>query len=161
MPALDETALRDALARLPAGVVVVSARDERGFRGLTASTFVSASLDPPLVLVCLDRFAATRDAVAAGGAFNASLLAREHEFLADRFAGRAPMVDPLWRQVPHRVADNGLPVVTGCAAWFCCRLQAIHRAGDHDIAVGLVTEAGVGEAEPLVYWQRSFWKLTQ
>jgi flavin reductase (DIM6/NTAB) family NADH-FMN oxidoreductase RutF len=141
-------------------VVVICARDERGFRGLTASSFTSVSLEPPLVLVCLDRFAATRDVVASGGRFNISLLAREQEFVADRFAGRAPQVDPLWREVPHRLASNGLPVVTGCAAWFCCELRSLHEAGDHDIAVGLVTDAGRGDADPLVHWERSFWSLT-
>jgi flavin reductase (DIM6/NTAB) family NADH-FMN oxidoreductase RutF len=156
---LDESALRDALATVPAGVVVVSAADERGFRGLTASSFTSVSLQPPLVLVCLDRFAATRDAVAAGRRFNVSLLAPEQEFLADRFAGRAPAVDPAWREVPHELTANGLPVIAGCAAWFACELHQLHEAGDHEIAVGLVAEAWAGGGEPLVHWRRAFWRL--
>jgi flavin reductase (DIM6/NTAB) family NADH-FMN oxidoreductase RutF len=157
---MEESALRNVLARVPGGVVVVSTRDERGFRGLTASSFTTVSLRPPLVLVCLDRFAATREAVAESRRFNVSLLAREQEFLADRFAGRAPAVDAGWREVPHRLAGNGLPIVERCAAWFCCELDVLHEAGDHDIAVGLVTEAGRGEAEPLVFWERSFWRLS-
>jgi len=141
--------------------VVVSARDGRGFRGLTATSFTSVSLEPPLVLVCLNRWSATREAVAASKTFNASLLARAQEFLADRFAGRAPPVDPGWREVPHRLGDNGLPVVAGCAAWFECGLEALYEAGDHDIAVGRVTAAGSESGDPLVHWQRSFWSLRQ
>ena len=157
---LDADRLRDVLAQVPGGVVVVSTRDAQGYRGLTASSFAAASLDPPLVLVCLDRFSATLGAVAAAGAFNVSLLARRQEFLADRFSGRAPAADPAWREVPHRAGANGLPVVEGCSAWFECELNARHEAGDHEVLLGLVRAAGRGQAEPLVHFQRGFWTLS-
>ncbi len=147
------------MAAVPAGVVVISTRDGAGFRGLTASSFTSAALEPPLVLVCLDRFAQTRDAVAAARLFNVSVLDRGQEFLAERFAGRAPQVDPGWRDVPHFLGSNGLPVVRGSIAWFECDLRDLHPAGDHDIAVGLVTFAGRAAGEPLVAWDRAFWRL--
>lgn len=150
---------RDAMAGLPAGLVVVSTRDHAGFRGLTASSFTSASLDPPLVLVCLDSLARTRDAVVAAGAFNVSVLERRQEFLAERFAGRAPLVGPTWREVPHVLGANGLPIVDGCVAWFECTLRELHPAGDHEVAVGEVTAAGRGGGEPLVLWDRAFWGL--
>jgi len=150
---------KDAMAGLPAGVVVVSTQDRAGFRGLTASSFTSVSIEPPLVLVCLDRFAQTRDAVAASGFFNVSVLERGQEFIAERFAGRAPMVDPAWRQVPHVVGANGLPVVRGCVAWFECELREMYEAGDHDIAISEVRRAGRNAGEPLVSWDRAFWRL--
>lgn len=147
------------MAALPAGVVIVSTRDRAGFRGLTASSFTSVSLAPPLVLVCLDHFAQTRDAIAASGLFNVSILERGQEFLADRFAGRAPVVDPAWREVPHLLGANGLPVVRGCVAWFECELLDVHSAGDHDIFVGRVMQASRDSGEPLVSWDRAFWRL--
>jgi flavin reductase (DIM6/NTAB) family NADH-FMN oxidoreductase RutF len=147
------------MAAVAAGVVVVSARDAGGFRGLTATSFTSASLEPPLVLVCLDRLSRTREAVATGGAFNVSVLERRQEFVAERFAGRAPLVDPAWRAVPHELGSNGLPIVAGCVAWFECRLRALHPAGDHDLALGEVTVAGRRGGDPLVLWDRSFWSL--
>ncbi len=147
------------MAAVAAGVVVVSARDADGFRGLTATSFTSASLEPPLVLVCLDRLSRTRDAVAAGGAFNVSVLERRQEFVAERFAGRAPLVDPAWRAVPHELGTNGLPVVAGCVAWFECRLRALHPTGDHDLVIGEVTGAGRRGGDPLVLWDRAFWGL--
>jgi flavin reductase (DIM6/NTAB) family NADH-FMN oxidoreductase RutF len=150
---------KDAMAALAAGVVVVSTRNRAGFRGLTASSFTSVSLAPPLVLVCLDHFAQTRDAVAASGLFNVSLLERGQEFVADRFAGRAPVVDPAWREVPHVLGANGLPLVRGCIAWFECELLDLHPAGDHDIIVGQVMQAGRDAGEPLVSWDRAFWRL--
>ncbi|HEY7202325.1 MAG TPA: flavin reductase family protein [Candidatus Dormibacteraeota bacterium] len=150
---------KDAMAALPAGVVVVSAGDARGFRGLTASSFTSASLEPPLVLVCLDRFAGTRDVVAATGIFSVSVLERGQEFIAERFAGRAPQVGPAWREVPHDLGENGLPVVRGCVAWFECAVRERHEAGDHEVVIGAVTAAGRGPGEPLVIWDRAYWRL--
>jgi flavin reductase (DIM6/NTAB) family NADH-FMN oxidoreductase RutF len=151
--------LKEAMASVAAGLVVVSARDRAGFRGLTASTFTAVSLEPPLVLVCLDAFAQTRDAVAASGRFAASVLERSQEFVAERFAGRAPLVDPAWLQVPHEVTASGLPIVRGCVAWFDCELRDLHPAGDHDIAIGAVIACGRGPGEPLVFWDRAFWRL--
>jgi flavin reductase (DIM6/NTAB) family NADH-FMN oxidoreductase RutF len=147
------------MARVPAGVVVVSARDEIGFRGLTASSLVSISADPPMVLVGLEREAATRIAVIEGNAFNVSVLTRSQEFIADRFAGRAPVIDLRWEQVPHRLGSNGIPLVDGCAAWLECRLVQVHAAGDHDVCVGEVEAAVAGAGDPLVLWDRSFWTL--
>jgi len=152
-------AFKEAMAALPAGVVVVSAGDADGVRGLTASTFTSVSLEPPLVLVCLDRLTRTRDAIAASGLYNISVLERSQEFVAERFAGRAPLVGPAWRDVPHDLGASGLPVVRGCVAWFECVLRDLYPAGDHEIAVGEVTAAGRGPGEPLVLWDRAFWRL--
>jgi flavin reductase (DIM6/NTAB) family NADH-FMN oxidoreductase RutF len=147
------------MARVPAGVVVISARDADGYRGLTASSLVSISVDPPMVLVGLEREAATRAAVAATGTFNVSVLTRSQEFIADRFAGRAPAIDQSWRDVPHHLGVNGLPLIEGCAAWLECRLIEIRPAGDHDICVGEVTAASAGAGDPLILWDRAFWTL--
>jgi flavin reductase (DIM6/NTAB) family NADH-FMN oxidoreductase RutF len=156
---LDADGLRQVLAQVPAGVVVVATRDAAGFRGLTASSFAPVSLVPPLVLVCLDRFSSTLEALAGTGVFNISLLSRRQEFLADRFSGRAPAVDPAWREVAHRLGGNGLPLIEGCSAWFECEVENRHLAGDHEIVVGLLHKAELGMTEPLVHWQRAFWGL--
>jgi flavin-dependent trigonelline monooxygenase, reductase component len=150
---------REAMAAVPAAVAVVSVRDRGGFRGLTASSFTSASLAPPLLLVCLDSLSQTRDAVEREGAFNLSVLRRGQEFLADRFAARAPLVDLAWREVPHLLTGGGVPVVRDCVAWFECRLEELHPAGDHVIALGRVLSSGLGGGEPLVLWDRGFWSL--
>jgi len=147
------------MARLPAGVVVVSARAGNEFRGLTASSLVSISLEPPMVLVGLEQESNTRAAVLQTKAFNVSLLTRSQEFIADRFAGRAPAVDPSWRNIPHRLGANGIPLIDGCAAWLECRLVQSHAAGDHEICVGEVEAAAIGAGDPLILWDRKFWTL--
>jgi flavin reductase (DIM6/NTAB) family NADH-FMN oxidoreductase RutF len=140
-------------------VVVISARDGDGYRGLTASSLVSISIEPPTVLVALDREAATRNAVVQGKAFNVSVLTRSQEFIADRLAGRAPTIDATWLQIPHRLGSNGIPLIDGCAAWLECRLTQVHAAGDHDICVGEVVAATIGAGDPLILWDRTFWTL--
>jgi flavin reductase (DIM6/NTAB) family NADH-FMN oxidoreductase RutF len=152
-------AFRDAMARLPAGVVLISTRAADGYKGMTASSFVSISLEPPMVLVAMDKDSATRVAVLDTRAFNISVLARHQEFVADQFAGRAPAVDPRWRTLPHRLGKNGIPLLDGAAAWLECRLAQVHTAGDHDICVGEVEEAELGAGEPLILWDRRFWSL--
>ena len=147
------------MARLPSGVVVISARLGDGYRGLTASSLVSISNEPPMVMVGLEHEAATRTAVIESRAFNVSVLSRAQEFIAERFAGRAPAVDVAWQEVPHRLGANGIPLIVGCAAWLECRLVEVHQAGDHDICVGEVEAGVLGAGDPLIVWDRSFWTL--
>jgi flavin reductase (DIM6/NTAB) family NADH-FMN oxidoreductase RutF len=158
---VDEATLRDAFARLPGAVVVVAGRDQAGFRGATATSFIAVSIEPPLVLVSLDRLSATRDAVESSGSFSVSLLARGQQFLADRFSGQAPAVDPAWREVPHRVAATGLPLIEGAVGWFECRLESHRAAGDHELLLGAVTAVGRGGGEPLLHWERGYWTLAR
>ena len=151
---------RDAMARLASGVVVVSASAAGArYRGLTASTLVSVSVEPPLVLVALEHEAATRAAVVEDRRFNVSVLTRAQEFLAERFAGRAPAVDGAWKDVPHHLGSNGIPLIDGCAAWLECDLVDFHAAGDHDICIGAVRVALTGAGDPLILWDRAFWSL--
>ena len=156
---MAEQAFLDAMARLPAGVVLISARLGDEFRGLTASSLVSVSVEPPLVAVALEHASATRSAILETKAFNVSVLTRRQEFIADRFAGRAPAIDPQWRTLPHRLGTNGIPLLDGCAAWLECRLVQSHTAGDHDVCLGEVLAAEVGSGDPLILWDRSFWTL--
>ena len=150
---------RDAMAKLAAGVVVVSARTAEGFRGLTASTLISVSVEPPLVLVGLEHESLTRAAVVETRQFNVSVLTRAQEFLAERFAGRAPAVDPIWKEVPHHLGTNDIPLINECAAWLECEVTQVHSAGDHDVCIGEVRLARVGKGNPLLLWDRTFWTL--
>jgi flavin reductase (DIM6/NTAB) family NADH-FMN oxidoreductase RutF len=155
-----QEAFKDAMAAVPTGVAVVSVRATGGFRGLTATSFTSVSAEPPLLVVSLDVLTQTRDAVVQHGEFNLSVLERNQEFLAERFAGRAPLIDPAWGEVPHTLGGNGLPVIGGCVAWFECRVRDVHAGGDHEIVVADVLACGRLRGEPLVLWDRAFWRLT-
>lgn len=158
IPAMAQD-FRDAMARLAAGVVVVSTHTAEGFKGLTATSLISVSLEPPLVLVALERQSATRAAIVEKRRFSVSVLTRAQEFIAERFAGRAPAVDPRWPDIPHRLTDKGLPLIEGCAAWLECWVDEVHDAGDHEVLIATVESASLGTGDPLILWDRSFWSL--
>jgi flavin reductase (DIM6/NTAB) family NADH-FMN oxidoreductase RutF len=147
------------MAAVPAAVAVVSTGRAGRFQALAATSFTSASLQPPLLAVCLDSLTQTRQAVVENAVFNLSVMERRQEFLAERFAGRAPLVDPAWGDIPHRLGGNGLPILEGCVAWFECELRDVFPAGDHDLVLGEVMAAGREAGEPLLLWDRAFWSL--
>ena len=136
--------LRAVRRRWASGIAVVTTVAGDGFRGATVSAFTPVSLEPPLVLVCLERTGRMADLLPASGVFAVSLLDRAQEFLAERFAGRAPLPDARLSGIPHAVAGNGCPVLTGALAWVACRVAAVHEGGDHLMIVGEVEESFVG-----------------
>ncbi|MGY4643503.1 flavin reductase family protein [Cellulomonas sp. URHB0016] len=130
---------RAAVGRLPAGVAVVTLRWRGTVHATTVSSLTSVSLEPPLVLFCVHADARLRDALDDVDTWAVSVLADDQAPTADWLAsyGR-PTIDQLAR-VPHRTAPvSGGAWIDGAAAWFDCRTQAVHRAGDHDVVVGLV-----------------------
>lgn len=156
--AATESSVRAARRRWVSGVVVVTTTVPEGFRGATVSAFAPLSLEPPLVLICLDRSGRMADAVPEAGYFAVSLLDRSQEAIADRFAGRGPLPDAKLTGVPYALAPTGCPVVTGALAWFDCRVESTYDAGDHRIVIGAVTTVGGGDDtdDPLVSYEGSY-----
>src|SRR5215203_3502709 len=124
---LTDLDLREIRRRWASGVVVVTTVDGNGgFRGATVSAFAAVSLEPPLVLVCLDRSGRMSEMVPEAGIFAVSILESNQEFLAERFAGRAPLPDKVFTGVLHSSAGNGCPILDGAHAWYACRVVATH-----------------------------------
>jgi flavin reductase (DIM6/NTAB) family NADH-FMN oxidoreductase RutF len=148
-------AMRAARRRWASGVAVLLTRDGDGHRGATVNAFAVASLDPPLVLACLDREGRMSNLVAETGAFAVSVLDRRQEILADRFAGRAPLADPRLSGIRHRLAPSGNAVLDGALAWFDCRVRDLHDGGDHLLVVAAVESVGLGvdSDDPLLYYE--------
>lgn len=149
------------LRRLHAtAVTVVTFADDRGFRGVTVTAFAIVSLDPPRVLVCLDRLSDALAAVQTRGQFAVNVLSDRQEFLADRFAGRAPLVNARFDGAPHRLTLLGDPILTECLEWYDCRVDQIIPSGDHSIVVGAVLEANLGSGSlPLMYFDGRYREL--
>jgi len=152
---LDALAFRKVMRAFPTGVTVVTAVGEEGRPvGLTVSSFTSVSLDPPLVLVCLDRASASHDQVIARRTFVVNVLAADQGALAVRFAadpsgGRFDGVD--WRPGP-----GGAPILSGVAAWLACALEDVHDGGDHSILVARVDDAASRPGESLSFYLGSY-----
>jgi flavin reductase (DIM6/NTAB) family NADH-FMN oxidoreductase RutF len=152
--------VREVLAHRAAGVAVVTTRDGDELHGLTVSAWCSASLDPPLVLACVEAVTASHAAIVGSGAFGLTILAREQEALADRFAGRAIPVGPDFAGVPFVQAVTGAPLLLGGIGWLDCRVVASHPAGTHTVFVGeVVAAASAADADalaPLIYLRRRY-----
>ncbi|MHB1191411.1 MAG: flavin reductase family protein [Longimicrobiales bacterium] len=143
------------MGRFPTGVTVVTARDGEGAPvGLTVNAFASVSLDPPLVLVCIDHASHSHDRLLSAGAFAVNVLSAAQDALARRFASdpsEGRFDGAAWGGGP-----GGAPVLEGVSAWLACTVEAAHEAGDHTIVVGRVHEAGVGTEEALAYYRGAF-----
>ena len=157
---LEPDEFRDVMARFPSGVTVVTTAGSDGYHGVTVSAFCSLSLDPPLVLVCIDQAIQSHDLITNAPAFVVNLLAREQTFVAEQFAGRTPLADPTFKRVPHRLGQLGAPVLDGSLGFVECEHWAAYDGGDHTIVVGLARALGLGPAsDPLVYFERQFTDL--
>ena len=148
--------LRALLRRFPSGVAVLTV-DAAGQRlGLTVSSLVSLSLQPPLVGVAIDRQAAMHELLREAGSFALSLLAGDQEALAQHFARGVPPI-AMWRGVPIRAGDLGAPLLEGALGWIECRLAHECPAGDHTLFVGEVVSCQSGpSASALVRVQAAY-----
>lgn len=146
------------LRRLDASAVtVLTTRDAAGYHGITVSAFCIISLAPGRLLACLTTGGDALAAVAATGQFAVSVLSDGQEFLADRFAGRAPLVNPRFAGVKHRLTRLGNPVLEDSLAWFDCGVDSVVDQGDHAVVFGSVREAGYGTGlAPLLYFDGKY-----
>jgi flavin reductase (DIM6/NTAB) family NADH-FMN oxidoreductase RutF len=151
---IDAKHFRNVLSRFASGVTVVTSRDASGIDyGMTVSAFSSLSLDPPLVLVCIDQSATWHAVLPEATHFNVHILGAEQEPISRRFASdRADrFVD-----VSHTRGAHGLVQLTGVLALLECRITARHAGGDHTIVVGEVERAQTDDGDPLVYFRGAY-----
>lgn len=152
-PDLDPTRFRAVLGRFAAGVAVMTSVADGQPHGMTASSVTSVSLDPPLVLVCVDRGTVMAETVTAGGAFALSFLGADQAAVSDAFADPSrPAGEDQFAGVDTHTAVTGVPVLAGAIGWVDTRVWAVHDGGDHVIVVGRVLALDLGEEQgPLVH----------
>lgn len=160
---MDSLEYRAIVGHFPTGVVVVTSADvESGaMHGVTINAFTSLSLDPLLALVCISRDTQSHDFLTTRPTFAINILARRQIALAERFAGRAPLVSAEFAGVPHTIGALGAPKLDGCVAWLECSRIATHPGGDHTILIGEVVGAQLGDDDdPLVFFTGDYTSLT-
>lgn len=151
---IEKAEFRRALGHFAASVTVVTSKladDELG--GLTVTAFSSLSLDPPLVLVCIDKRARIHDRLKKGGNFAVNFLAEDQEVVSRRFASSEP--DP-FRETGYSLGATGAPVLHGAIAAVECRIVNLLPGGDHTIVVGEVEATEVREGKPLMYFRGGY-----
>jgi flavin reductase (DIM6/NTAB) family NADH-FMN oxidoreductase RutF len=141
--------LRATMSRFPTAVTVVSAIGPAGPAGATANAVASLSLEPPMMLACLDLGSRTLVAVEHARAFGINVLAADQAAVAQRFSTKDPH--------PHKWAGiewtewAGAPMIAGALIWLACELRDVHEGGDHVIATGPVVALEATDGEPLVF----------
>jgi flavin reductase (DIM6/NTAB) family NADH-FMN oxidoreductase RutF len=151
MEPISGTRFREALAQFASGVTVIAARTDQGLVGFTATGFTSASLAPPLVLVCVGKSASAHEGVVGAALFGVSVLGDRQAWIAEQFA----------RSGTDRFCDVALrpgrtPLVEGALVQLECRRYGQYEAGDHTILLGEVVAGAVVSGRPLVRFARRF-----
>lgn len=154
MTTFDSSQFKQAMARFATGVTIVTALEEGKPVGFTCQSFVSLSLDPPLVALAPAKTSTSWPRIARAGSFCVNVLSTDQEAVCrgfavsggDKFAG----VD--W----YPARRGGAPVIEGSLAWVDCELELVHDAGDHELVIGRVLDLGVGDGLPLLFYNSGF-----
>ena len=155
--AFDRKELRRVMSHFATGVTVVTTHDGQGrCYGLTANAVCSVSLDPPLILVCVDKSAESYAAFDLSQAFVVNILGEGQEELSRRFAvsGGEKFVG-----LPCRNGGTGAPILEGTLAYVECRVVAAHDAGDHTIYIGEVESAAAADGPPLLFFRGRYHQI--
>lgn len=149
-------AFRDALGRFATGVTVVTTQSPDGPMGITANSFASVSLDPPLVMWCPARSSRRFGAFTTCKSFAIHILGDQQKHIGDAFAREAHAFEGLdWH-----AAEDGTPLLEAPIARFHCAPHAFHEGGDHMIAVGRVLEVAMRPGEPLLFASGAYGRFT-
>lgn len=146
--------LKDAFGRFATGVTVAACvRPGGGFRAITVNSFTSVSLEPPLVLWCIESKATAFADFIAAGHYSISILSAAQQSVSERFASHEPA--PLG-EGEYEVWDSGAPLLAGRLAGFDCEVVDRHRSGDHVILVAQVMKFDSRAGAPLVYFSSAY-----
>ncbi len=152
--------LRKLRGLFASGVTAVTTTLDGKLHGVTVSAFTSVSLDPPLVLISLANEVISREMIAESGIFAVNILSDDQEFLSERFAARAPLVNQEFEGIPYHLAATGAPILEGSLAWYDCHVVASHDGGDHTLFVGQVESIGFdNNRKPLLYFANRYARL--
>lgn len=146
---IDPIALRRAFGTFVTGITVLTTRDADGqCRGMTANSFTSVSLDPPLLLVCVGKSAHSYAVFRSSASFAVNVLHESQTEVSRLFASKSP---DKFDRVSHDKVHTGAPILTDCLTWFDCTVHSCVDAGDHAILIGQVRAFGTTTAPPLAF----------
>jgi flavin reductase (DIM6/NTAB) family NADH-FMN oxidoreductase RutF len=149
MPPPDPASFRTAMGLLPTAVTVVSAAGPNGPAGATANAVCSLSIEPMMMLACLDRDSRTLLAVQAANRFGVGVLGAGQEEIARVFATKSPVAEK-WEGISWRVREE-IPAIDGVLVWVACELRDVFAGGDHAIVIGEVSALQASAGTPLIF----------
>lgn len=150
--AFDPAEQRRIMGAFATGVTVVTTNSEPP-TGLTANAVTSLSLDPPLVLVAVDKKASSHQAFQETGRFAINILTDKQQSVSNRFATPGPKD---FSDLSIRTAETGAPILADSLGWLDCQLHEVLPGGDHDIFVGRIVAGELNTGEPLLYYSGKY-----
>lgn len=157
--AFDSKVQRKIFGRWATGVTVVTTAGKGGMGGLTANSVASLSLDPPLVLVAVDKRAGSHAEIRENGCYAMNILSADHEEVSRRFATSGPKD---FSGLKWKTAVTGAPVLEEALGYVDCRLVEILPGGDHDIFIGeIVAGESRDDGHPLLYYSGKYHRLAE
>lgn len=156
--AIDTQLQRQIMGHFATGVTVVTTRHGDQMFGMTANAVASLSLEPPQLLVAVDRRAQMHEALLAARFFAVNILTEQQEELSRRFAMRGPKE---WADLEFSTAVTGAPIFKGSLAYVDCKLVEVLPGGDHQIFIGEIVGGDVGGGRPLMYYRGQYVKLPE
>jgi 3-hydroxy-9,10-secoandrosta-1,3,5(10)-triene-9,17-dione monooxygenase reductase component len=156
---IEPAIFRHALGHYPTGVCLVTSLSPNGAPiGMVVGSFTSVSLDPPLVAFLPDKRSTTWPLMSARAQFCINIFAADQETLCRQFSAGS---GNKFADIAYAVSPLGLPLVEGALAWIDCSIHAVHEAGDHYIAIGLVASLSVERDErPLVFLRGGYHQIS-
>ena len=161
MPASVADLVAGLRRRWASGIAIVTARDDDGgSRGVTVTSLMVVSQEPPILAIALATSGAFRHLAVVDTVLGISLLESSHEFSAERFAGRAPVPDARFAGIPHRIED-GVPVLDGALGWCVGRIVSSEEVGDHRLVLLEIASGGLGPDtdDPLLSYEGRYRRL--
>ena len=145
--------LRNVLSKFATGVTVVSTIDNDGKPvGMTANSFTSVSLDPPLVLWNIGINQPSYDAFLKAKGYSVNILSKDQKNICDLFSSS---IDDKFNDIDYTLSENGFPIIQESLAWFDCIKWNNYPGGDHQILVGEIKNFYANENDPLIFWNGS------
>ena len=150
MKTQDLKFLRKTLGKYSTGVTVVTSIDNhRNPIGMTVNSFTSVSLQPALVLWCIDKKQPSYNSFMNAEGYAVNILSKDQNDICYKFASQ---LDNKFQNVDWKISENGFPLLKNSLAWFDCKKWNYYSGGDHQILVGEVTSFDSLELKPLTYW---------
>jgi flavin reductase (DIM6/NTAB) family NADH-FMN oxidoreductase RutF len=152
--AIDRNELRRVMGHFATGVTIITTVSKSGqMFGLTANAFTSVSLDPPLLLIAVDKKAESYPSFEESRVFTVNILSDSQEALSRKFAVSG---GNKFEGVAYHMGANGAPILLGTLAYVECRLYAAHDGGDHTIFLGEIQQAETREGKPLLFYRGGY-----
>lgn len=156
---ISDADFKSVLGRFPTGVTVVTTCDGERPAGVTVNAFASVSLNPPLVMVSVDKRSHLHDLIARAGFFAANILGAHQQDVSRRFAGQTGDRNERFRLTPYHQGVTGAPILDDAIAHVECRVVAIYPGGDHSLFLGQVEGLGARAGDPLIYYRARYGAL--